>query len=159
MLLVPISKNLTQWLRNIQFLCEVSEWMQLAVPVMIFLTWAKKEKSKVSRISASLRSVDFSEPSWLTYMQAHTHRRTHCRCCCWFSSVCVCLPWFRHRSPTPVCKWGLEIELASFSIPVIDGLFVGKEGAWNECQVRKRLDSVCYRCQLFRLFAINKYES
>lgn len=160
MLLPSGFKNLTQWLRNIQFLCEVSEWMQLAVPVMIFLFRAKKEKKKQSEQDQCIPAFcRFLRVFWLTYMQAHTHRRTHCRCCCWFSSVCVCLPWSDTSQPYSWLQVRFRNWVASFSSSVIDGYSLVKKELGNECQVRKRLDSVCHRCQLFRLFAINKYVS
>lgn len=160
MLLPSGFKHLTQWLRNIQFLCEVSEWMQLAVPVMIFLFRAKKGKKAKWAGSVHPCFLSISQ-SLLTdlYAGTHTHRCTHCRCCCWFSSVCICLPWSDTSQPYSWLQVRLRNWVASLSTSVIGSYSLVKKELGKECQVRKRLDSVCHRCQLFRLFAINKYVS
>lgn len=132
MLLPSGFKHLTQWLRNIQFLCEVSEWMQLAVPVMIFLFRAKKrKKSKVSRISASLLSVDFSESSdWL--ICRHTHTQMHTLSLLLLVFICMYLSTLvRHIAALLLAA----SEVEELSCQLVDlchwQLFAGKEGAWE----------------------------
>lgn len=90
-------------------------------------------------------------------MQAHTHRRTHCRCCCWFHLYVSVYLGQTHRSPSSCLQVRFRISRQLFDL-CHWRLFAGK-GAWEWMPSKKRLDSVCHRCQLFRLFAINKYVS
>ena len=131
MLLPSGFKHLTQWLRNIQFLCEVSEWMQLAVPVMIFLFRAKKGKKAKWAGSVHPCFLSISQ-SLLTDLYAGTHTQMHTLSLLLLVFICMYLSTLvRHIAALLLAA----SEVEELSCQLVDlchwQLFAGKEGAWE----------------------------